>query len=341
MLILGIESSCDETGAAVVRDGRELRSNVLATQEALHARYGGVVPEVASRQHLLAIGPVVAEAMQRAGVGFGDLDAIAVTHGPGLAGALLVGVGAAKALAWAHRLPLVGVHHMEGHVYANWLGGQDFPFPLVALLVSGGHTGLFLMHGHGQYERLGGTRDDAAGEAFDKIARLLGLGFPGGPAIQRAAAGVHPAGLTLPRPMLHEGLDFSFSGLKTAVLRLVEGTGNPSRPGEADTSALPEAEVRRIAAAFQDAVADVLVTKTLEAARRAGARQILLGGGVAANAALREQLVARSPVPVYIAPPALCTDNGAMIAAAGAFVFNRGVRSPWSLEVSPSLPLAS
>ncbi|MCX6023209.1 MAG: tRNA (adenosine(37)-N6)-threonylcarbamoyltransferase complex transferase subunit TsaD [Chloroflexi bacterium] len=327
--ILGIETSCD----------RVLRSNVLATQETLHARYGGVVPEIASRQHLIAITPTIRQAMEQADVGFRDLDAIAVTRGPGLAGALLVGLSAAKAAAWAHGLPLIGVHHMEGHIYANWLGGQDFPFPILALLVSGGHTGLFLMRDHGRYERLGGARADAAGEAFDKTARLLGLGFPGGPAIQRAAAGASSAGLRLPRPMLHEGLDFSFSGLKTAVLRLVEGTGTPDRAAGLGDLHLSEAETKRIAAAFQEAVVDVLVTKTIEAARLKHARQILVGGGVAANLLLREQLVARSPVPVYVAPPALCTDNGAMIAAAGAFVMARGERSPWSLEVSPSLPL--
>ncbi|MEK7216350.1 MAG: tRNA (adenosine(37)-N6)-threonylcarbamoyltransferase complex transferase subunit TsaD, partial [Chloroflexota bacterium] len=222
MRILGIETSCDESAAAVVEDGRWLRSNVIASQEALHARYGGIVPEVASRQHLLELPGVVAAALDRAEMRWGDIDALAVTHGPGLAGSLLVGVNYAKALAFAKGLPLVAVHHLEGHIYSNWLDTAPPEFPVVCLLVSGGHTGLFLMEGHGRYRQLGQTLDDAAGEAFDKVARLLGLGFPGGPAIQRAAAGVAGEALRLPRAWLPGTDDFSFSGLKTAALHLVQ-----------------------------------------------------------------------------------------------------------------------
>ena len=333
--ILAIETSCDETAAAVIGDGRHVLSNVVASQEALHAPYGGVFPELASRQHILSIVPVIEEALTKAAVGWGDLDALAVTYGPGLAGSLLVGVNTAKALSLARGLPLVGVNHLEGHIYANWLrvppneGKPDPEFPLVCLIVSGGHTDLVLMTEHARYLALGSTLDDAAGEAFDKVARMLGLGYPGGPAIQKTADGGDPAALTLPRAWLPGTYDFSFSGLKTAVLRL-------TREVEAAGGVIPVADVAR---AFQDAVVDVLVTKTMQAAAAYGAREVLLAGGVAANVALREAIAARSPVPVRYPAIWLCTDNAAMIGAAGYFAWDDGRRSGWDLDVVPSLPL--
>jgi N6-L-threonylcarbamoyladenine synthase len=328
--VLGIETSCDETAAAVVEDGRRLRGNVVASQAALHGRYGGVVPEVAARQHLAALLPVVEAALDEARCRWRDLDAIAVTAGPGLAGALLVGVSTAKALAYAKDLPLVAVNHLEAHLYANWLeepAAAPPPFPALGLIVSGGHTDLVVMEGHGKLRRVGRTRDDAAGEAFDKVARLLGLGFPGGPEIERAAARCAQPTVRLPRAWLGESNDFSFSGLKTAVLHLVRGERGAAPPPE------------ETAAAFQEAVVDVLATKTARAAARLGARAVLLSGGVAANGPLREALRARSPVPVYVPRPGLCTDNGAMVAACAAFRFEAG-RAGWDLDVSPNLPVA-
>jgi len=306
-LILGIETSCDETAAAVVEDGRRLRSNVVASQFHLHAQYGGVVPEVAARHHLEVILQTVDAALAEAGAAWRDLGAVAVTAGPGLASALLVGVNTAKALAWGHGLPLLGVNHLEAHLYANWIetpgrAYREPPLPALGLIVSGGHTDLVLMRDHGDYRRLGRTRDDAAGEAFDKVGRLLGLGFPGGPAIERTAHGVRTA-LRLPRAWLKGSDDFSFSGLKTAVLHTVRGESGPPPP-------VPE-----IAAAFQASVVDVISKKAAAAAGREGARCLLLSGGVAANGPLRDALIERSPVPVFAPPPVLCTDNGAMIAA--------------------------
>jgi len=329
--ILGIETSCDETGAAVVEDGRRILSNVVASQVRVHARYGGIVPEVASRHHLEALVPVVEAALVEARCRWSDLDAVAVTYGPGLSGSLLVGVNLAKALAFAHSLPLVGIHHLEAHNYANWLEDGDSPprgFPALALIVSGAHTDLVLMEEHGRYRRLGRTRDDAAGEAFDKVGRYLGLGYPGGPAIERAAATSGRPSVRLPRAWLGGAHDFSFSGLKTAVLRLSRQEGG---------RALPVAEV---AAAFQEAVVDVLVSKTVRAARREGVSQILLSGGVAANTALREALVRRSPVAVSVPPPALCTDNGAMVAGCAHFRLQRGPASGLDLDVFANLPIA-
>jgi N6-L-threonylcarbamoyladenine synthase len=324
--ILGIETSCDETAAAVVEDGALILSNHVASQIEIHARYGGVVPEVASRQHILAIVPVVRQAMDDAKVGWSGLDGIAVTNGPGLAGSLLVGVNTAKAMAMAHGLPLTGVNHLEGHIYANWLLDPPAPsFPAVCLIVSGGHSDLVLMRGHGDYVMLGRTRDDAAGEAFDKAARILGLGYPGGPVIQRAAESGKPA-LKLPHAWLPGTNDFSFSGIKTALQRLAESGGIPDR---ADA-----------AASFQDAVVEVLVAKTVAAALEHEVGQILLAGGVAANARLRRRLVEESPLPVRIPPLTLCTDNAAMIAACGYFRFTAGKSDGLDLDVVPGLALA-
>lgn len=348
-LLLGIETSCDETGAAVVADGTEIRSNVVASQVELHARYGGVFPEMASREHVRKIVPIVDQALREASVTWRDLEAIAVTCGPGLAGSLLVGVNAAKGLALARGIPLIGVNHLAGHVYAAWLRTtppRPAPeFPLVCLIVSGGHTELLLMRGHGDYTYLGGTRDDAAGEAFDKVARLLGLGYPGGPAIQKAAEGGDASRVPMPRAWLEGTDDFSFSGLKTAVLHLVRQSAqndpNPKlQPSSmrGEIAAAPE-RIADIAAAFQESVVEVLTEKTRQAAERCGARCVIVGGGVAANRALRERMQARIPVPVLVPPPALCTDNGAVIAAAGHFQRARGERSGWDLDVAPGLRL--
>lgn len=331
MKVLGIETSCDESAAAIIEDGHRICSNVVATQAEVHARYGGVVPEVASRQHLRTIVPVTETALERAGCDWTDIAGVAVTHGPGLAGSLLVGVNAAKAIAYARRLPLVGVNHLEGHVYANWLddpGDRPPPrFPALCLVVSGGHTDLIIMEDHSRYRRLGRTRDDAAGEAFDKVSRLLGLGYPGGPAIQRVAAGAPRANVVLPRAWLRGTWDFSFSGLKTAVLNLMQ---TPDAPPVVD-----------VAAAFQESVVDVLTAKTAQAAREYGVVEVMLAGGVAANSALRTVLVERSPVPVRVPLPRYCTDNAAMIGACGFFHLARGERSGWELDVEPNLRFAA
>jgi N6-L-threonylcarbamoyladenine synthase len=325
--ILGIETSCDETAVAVVEDGRILRSNTIATQTEMHLKYGGVVPEAASRAHLVAIVPVLETALEQAQIDLSALDAVAVTRGPGLAGALLIGVNAAKALCLARDLPLISINHLEGHVYANWLVEQSEPrFPLICLIVSGGHSDLVLMTGHGNYQRLGRTRDDAAGEAFDKAARMLGLGFPGGPLIQRAAEQGDSKRFTIPRAWLRGTWDFSFSGVKTALLRIIE----------AQTGEIPVAD---LAGAFQESVIDILATKTLEAAREYGAQQIALAGGVAANGPLRQRIQDRSPVPVLIPPISLCTDNGAMIAAAAHFHLERGDIARLDIDAAPNWPI--
>ena len=341
MNILGIETSCDETAAAVIEDGRHIVSNVVATQVDMHARYGGIVPEVASRQHMRAILPVVDQALEDAGVELPELDAIAVTHGPGLAGALLVGVNAAKGLALSHDLPFIGVNHLEGHVYAAWLEEGVDPearpgFPLMCLISSGGHTDLVLMEGHGRYRLIGRTRDDAAGEAFDKAARALGLGFPGGPEIQRVAESALGTEPDLPRPRVRNSLDFSFSGLKTATLRRAELRG--VYPPREDESPDPS-DVSEIARAFQEAIVDSMVTRALEAISLHRVKGVLLGGGVAANSHLRQQMSIRSPVEVIVPRPGLCTDNGAMIGAAAWFTLRHGDRRQWALDIEPSLRL--
>lgn len=337
MLVLGIESSCDETAAAVVEDGSRVLSDVVSTQVALHARYGGVVPEVASRQHLLQIVPVLEGALAEAEVALEDIDVVAVTHGPGLMGSLMVGVNTAKAIAYARNLPLVGVHHLEGHTYAAWLGGTDPAtdpgFPLIVLIASGAHTDLIVMRGHGDYEVVGRTRDDAAGEAFDKAARILGLGYPGGPVIQRTAEGITPS-FKFPRAWLGDSLEFSFSGLKTAVLHKAQALGVfPAPDGGADPALVAD-----IAAAFQESVVNVIATKAIAAVKRYGAKGLVLGGGVSANAPLREAC-RQAPVPVIIPAPKLCTDNGSMIGAAGYYRFTRGVTHGMTLDATPSLAM--
>ncbi len=354
--ILGIETSCDETAAAVVEDGRRVLSNIIASQVDIHSRYGGVVPEVASRQHVLQIVPTIRQALGEAGVGFHELDAVAVTYGPGLAGSLLVGANFAKALTLSLGIPLLGINHLEGHIYAAWLlpspllaaagagphGEGPGPevetgFPFMCLIASGGHTDLVLMEEHGKYRLLGRTRDDAAGEAFDKAARILGLGFPGGPEIQRVSGGAQGVE-RLPRAWLKDSHDFSFSGVKTALLHMAQARGiYPSQEGLEQEEV--ERVVREMAAAFQESLVDVMVSKTLEAADRWNARGIILGGGVTANALLRERMLRQSRLPTFIPRPILCTDNGAMIAACAYYHFVKGRNDSLDLDVDPSLSL--
>ena len=391
--ILAIETSCDETAAAVVRGGRTILSNVVASQMDMHSRYGGVVPEVASRQHIISLVPVVREALAALPGGWADIHAVAATHGPGLSGALLTGLNAAKAIAWQRGLPFVGVNHLESHIYASWLDVDDGvtkqpgdkvtdltpsprhpltpspphlvtpsppEFPLVALVVSGGHTLLALLRGHGDYTILGQTRDDAVGEAFDKVARILGLGYPGGPAIQQVAQSAQPPVGVLPRAWLRDSYDFSFSGLKTAVLHKVQERqdrqdrlpkvdvkakagrpvlGSQPPPVPSPPPPLDAAWVAQMAYAFQESVVDVLSTKTVDAARQHGATAIILAGGVAANTRLRSELSRRAAVPVRFPPIALCTDNAAMVAAAAFYRFAAGAQSGWDLDVTPNLKL--
>jgi len=330
-LILGIESSCDETAAAVVAGGRRVLSNIVASQVDLFRKYGGVVPEIASRKHLELILPVIREAVATAGVGLYELDAIAVTHGPGLVGTLLVGLSAAKALAFGLDKPLVGVNHLQGHIYANFLVELQPTFPLVCLVVSGGHTDLIYMAGHGEMELMGRTLDDAAGEAFDKVARSVGLGYPGGPQVEQLARSGNPEAVPLPVAHTDGPFDFSFSGLKTAVLQYVQRTGPLSDQQRAD-----------LAASFQRAVTGALVEKTLKAAEEKGVRQVILAGGVAANGALRQAMrEALEPRGIALSypPPVLCTDNAAMIAAAGYHLWRAGVRHDLDLNAVPGLGL--
>lgn len=340
MKILGIETSCDETAAAVIEDGSHIHSNVVASQAALHAQFGGIVPEVASRQHMLAIIPVIQQALNEADIEAHQIDGVAVTHGPGLAGSLLIGVNAAKGFALVNELPFIGLNHLEGHIYSAWLedlNPETSPgFPLMCLIASGGHTDLILMKGHGRFTLIARTRDDAAGEAFDKAARALGLGFPGGPEIQKASEHSIGGEPRFPRPVVKNSLDFSFSGLKTAVARRAEQKG--MYPPSEDNPPDPQ-QVANVASAFQDAVVDCMVQRTLEAAKRYAVRGIVLGGGVAANSHLRKEMRRQSPVDVVVPRPALCTDNGAMMGAAGFFHFRTGLRSQWDIDVIPNLRL--
>ena len=405
MLVLGIESSCDETGAAIVQDGRYLRSNVVASQIDIHNRYGGVVPEVASRQQLVSILPVIETAFEQSGCSWNDIDAVAATYGPGLAGSLLVGLTVGKTLALAHDLPFLGVNHLEAHIYANWLRTGvvvsapsnvsieiatnaceyqegDPLFPLLCLVVSGAHSELVLVREHGQYELLGKTRDDAAGEAFDKVARILGLSYPGGPSIQKAAQQAeeelrqqhHPVeqarnAYRLPRAWIRGTYDFSFSGLKTAMLHLAEGATEPrgeskeleeaeqvgemteikeakqvsryTRMGEQGAQK-GGADVALLASSFQEAVVDVLSVKTRLAAQEYATKQVVLAGGVAANVSLRQRLTQElAPLNIRLSYPPIefCTDNAAMIAGAAFFHLCRGERHDWTLDVEPNLSL--
>jgi len=386
MLVLGIESSCDETGAAIVKDGRWLLSNVVASQIDIHNRYGGVVPEVASRQQLASVLPVVETALAQSGCSWNEIDAVAATYGPGLAGSLLVGLTVGKTLALARNLPFLGINHLEAHIYANWLRNGDVEdtatqktdvrflegdptFPLLCLVVSGAHSELVLVRDHGDYELLGRTRDDAAGEAFDKVARILGLDYPGGPSIQKAAQQAEAELLQqnrpvtqartayrLPRAWLRGTYDFSFSGLKTAMLHLAEGATAEAQPSPEDvgkqisqytrmgTEAAQKGptDIPILAASFQEAIVDVLAVKTWLAAQEYNVKQVVLAGGVAANARLRKRIAQElSPLQIQLSYPPIefCTDNAAMIAGAAFFHLSRGERHGFDLDIAPGLSL--
>lgn len=333
ILILAVESSCDETAAAVVKNGREALSNVIASQIDIHTLYGGVVPEIASRKHMENINQVIEEALRQAGVSLKDITAIAVTYGPGLVGALLVGVSAAKAIAFATGLPLVGVHHIEGHICANFIDHEELEPPFHSLVVSGGHTHLVRVEDYGRYRILGRTRDDAAGEAFDKVARAIGLGYPGGPKIDRLSSEGDPDAIAFPRAKVEDSVyDFSFSGLKSAVLNYLNSC---EMKGE---------QVNRadVAASFQKAVIDVLVDHSMEALEGAGEKNFALAGGVASNrhlrAAMQEACDARG-IRLYCPAPVYCTDNAAMIGSAGYYEYLNGVRHGWNLNAVPNLKL--
>ncbi len=333
MLVLGIESSCDETAAAVLADGRRILSNVVASQDAIHAPYGGIVPELASRRHLEVVVPVVDRALADAGVGLTDLDGIAVTQGPGLVGSLLVGCAVAKSLAWVHGKPLVGVNHLEGHIYAAFLTDDPPSHPFIALVVSGGHTALYHARAPLDYALIGQTRDDAAGEAFDKVAKLLGLGFPGGPVIERTARAGDPKAVTFPLAQMSDRApDFSFSGIKTSVSLYVKRQ-----------APLSTGQIADVAASFQAAVVKMLVRKTVKASLRLGVKRLVLTGGVAANGPLRAGLAAEAAehgLTLHVPPPRLCTDNAAMITAAGTERLRVGERATLTLNAVPDWALA-
>lgn len=342
MKILGIESSCDETAAAIVEDGKKLLSNVVVSQIDIHKEYGGVIPEIAARSHIEAINPVINKALAEANLTIDDIDAIAVTYAPGLIGSLLIGALAARTLAILHHKPLVKVQHVEGHVYANFLNEKQPEFPLLALIVSGGHSQLVLFKDHGDYELLGQTNDDAIGEAFDKVAKILGLPYPGGPAIARAAKDGDKFKYHLPDAKLKHPYDFSFSGLKTAVLRAVQKEVGVSYdfPSFKLKDKLKTSEINDFAASFQYTAIKTLVTKTVKAYNEFQPKSVVIAGGVAANQELREQLKAALPIDIDYAPINLCTDNAAMIATLGYYKFINGkVTDPYELEVIPSISM--
>jgi N6-L-threonylcarbamoyladenine synthase len=337
MLMLGIETSCDETGVALVEDGKHIRLNLVASQVHIHAKYGGVVPELASRNHIVELPRLLRDGFEAAEVTLSHVDAVAVTYGPGLVGSLLVGLSVAKSLAYVKKLPLVGVNHIESHIYATFLGDEPPQFPFLALVASGGHTCIVKCADHGQYELLGQTRDDAAGEAFDKVAKLMGLPYPGGPSIEKDAATGDPAAVRFPRPMVDgDSLDFSFSGLKTAVLYFMREHGWLGHDRSAEAFNRSD-----LSASFQAAVVDVLVSKVQTAVRRTGIRRVVLAGGVAANVLLRERVAREIDADcVHIPPLDLCVDNGAMVAAAGYYRLLRGHRADLDLNANPNLSLS-
>jgi len=328
--VLGIDTSCDDTAASVVEEGGRIVSNVVSNQYEIHRKYGGIVPELASRRHIEMILPVVDEAIKKAGISLKDLSAIAVCHGPGLIGSLLVGVCFAKALSYVYNIPLVAVNHLEGHIFSIFLEDSTPEFPFIALVVSGGHTNIYRVNGFGAYIEMGRTRDDAAGEAFDKVAKLLGLGYPGGPVIEEMASRGDPKAISFPRAALQGSFDFSFSGLKTAVLNYLKR--------------YPDSKKEDIAASFQEAVIEILIKKTIEASKKEGIKKIVLSGGVSANSILRESIkdrCASEDITLYLPSPHLCTDNGAMIASAGFFYFKNKKFADFSLNPKAYLPLGS
>jgi len=332
MLIMGIESSCDETSVALVEDGVRCYANLISSQVDLHGEFGGVVPELACRRHLEVINPLIEKALKEAGKEWQDIDAVAVTHGPGLVGAVLIGVASAKAIAYSLNIPLIGVNHLEGHIYANYLEEGDLPIPSIVLLVSGGHTSIILIKDHGDYEILGETRDDAAGEAFDKVARMLNLGYPGGPIIEKTAKKGDPGKIPFPRAMMEDksNLDFSFSGLKTSVVYFLKSPEGKN------------ARVEDIAAGFQWAVVDTLTKKAFRAVKLHNIKDILLAGGVARNSLLRQHLKeegGKRGIRVHLPSPILCTDNAGMIASAGYYLYKRGKIADMTLDAYPNLPL--
>ncbi|MFH1684164.1 MAG: tRNA (adenosine(37)-N6)-threonylcarbamoyltransferase complex transferase subunit TsaD [Candidatus Margulisiibacteriota bacterium] len=331
MFILAIETSCDETAAAVVKDGQEILSNIISSQVEFHQKYGGIVPEIASRKHIEVINPIIQEALDTAKVTFKDLDAVAVTHGPGLIGSLIVGLSAAKSIAYALNIPLIGVNHLEAHIYANFLvPSTQPPFPFLSLLVSGGHTMLILVEDHGKYKVIGRTRDDAAGEAFDKVARFLKIGYPGGPIIDQMAKDGNPKAINFTRPMLNDGFDFSFSGIKTAVVTHVKRNRDV------------QSQVPDLVASFQQAVVDVLTAKTIRAAKKYQCKNIALAGGVSANSCLRKEMEEKgreAGIEIMIPPIILCTDNAAMVGARAYYLFKEGKTSSFDLPAVASLRL--
>lgn len=335
MIVLGIESSCDETAAAVVEDGKNILSNVVSSQVAFHRKYGGVVPEIASRKHVETIVPVIRESLDEAGLTLNEIEGIAVTRGPGLVGSLLIGISLAKSIAYVKNLPLIGVNHLEGHLNAVFLEEKDLEFPFVGLVVSGGHTNLYHVKARGDYIFLGQTRDDAAGEAFDKVAKLLGLGYPGGVIIDKMAKEGNAAAINFPRALIaKDSFDFSFSGIKTAVLHYVK-----RQEGKID-----EGHKNDIVASFQEAVVDVLVTKVIRAAKKCKVDKVSLAGGVAANTRLREKIAkqaGKGDIRAFIPSPHLCTDNAAMIAAVGDYYLEKGITSPLTLNASSRLPIGN
>jgi len=336
MIVLAIETSCDDTGAAVLLDGRKILSNVVSSQIFIHQKYGGVVPELASRRHIESIVPIVSQALEEAKVTLSEIDGIAVTQGPGLVGSLLVGLSFSKSLSFARGIPFIGVNHIEGHLSAIFLEKDSPRFPFIGLVVSGGHTSLFRVDGFGKYKRLGQTRDDAAGEAFDKVAKLLGLGYPGGPIIDELSKKGNPKAIRFPRPSLGKNsFDFSFSGLKTSVVNYVKSSPEP-------VEGYPEDLIRDIVSSFQEAVVEVLVKKTLQAAQYLGLRRIVVSGGVAANRRLRERMkevASEEKMKVYLPSPSFCTDNAAMVGVVGYEYLKRGIQSPLSLNAFSNLPL--
>ncbi|MQG39357.1 MAG: tRNA (adenosine(37)-N6)-threonylcarbamoyltransferase complex transferase subunit TsaD [SAR202 cluster bacterium] len=338
MKILGIETSCDDTGVAIVEDGRNCLANVIASQEEMHAKYGGIVPEIASRQHLFSILPAISSVLEKTGIEYDQLDAVAVTNGPGLAGSLLVGVNFAKGIAFSKNIMIASINHLEGHIYSAWLGDVDPEidpgFPLLCLIASGGHTELVLMNGHGNYETLARTRDDAVGEAFDKGARLFGMGFPGGPEIEKLASRATGADTKFTRPVVKNSLDFSFSGLKTALLRRLE---TKMQSEEFEPENIPFGLRANIAKEYQDALVDSLVSRTLSIAKERKVKGIIVCGGVAANSLLRDKIYSDSPFPVIIPEKKYCTDNGAMIGAAAWYKLRVKPEHQWDMDIVPSL----